>query len=57
MYVMTQKKWTETEEARLRKMAKEGTTTERIAKRLNRSVDSVTSKASREGVSLLPKDK
>jgi hypothetical protein len=51
------KNWTQTEESTLKKLAKQNVDTDDIAKKLGRTVDSVYKKASREDISLKPKDK
>lgn len=51
------KNWTQMEESTLKKLAKQNVDTDDIAKKLGRTVDSVYKKASREDISLKPKDK
>ena len=51
------KNWTQSEINKLKKEAKQNLDTEDIAKNHGRTKSSIYSKASEEGISLLPKDK
>ncbi|MES0489870.1 MAG: hypothetical protein ABUK01_07770 [Leptospirales bacterium] len=51
------KDWTENDIAELKKLAKQKTDTDTIAKKLGRSKSAVYTKASDHNITLMPKDK
>lgn len=51
------KKWTKEDNTKIKRLAKSGTTTPAIAKKLGRTKNAVMSEASRKNITLKPKDK
>lgn len=51
------KAWTKTDDTRIKQMARSGVDTDDIARKLGRTVSAIYSEASKEDISLKPKDK
>ncbi len=51
------KAWTKADDVKIKQMARSGVDTDDIARKLGRSKNAVYKEASKEGISLKPKDK
>lgn len=51
------KAWTKADDAKIKQMARSGVDTDDIARKLGRTVSAIYSEASKEDISLKPKDK